>query len=767
MGKLTISGVGGRGTFVHLYVNGLYWGLYNPVERSDAGMLSKYFGGAYEDWMALDHDGIRHGDPTRFNYLTNTLLNQDLSTSTNYEQFKSYLDVEKFCDYLIVSWMTGMSDWPNNNFHGGNRNVPAEPFRYFAWDNEYSWDVSFNSNQGAWVHPQFRKNPTGTSTMAKIWHAARKNSDFMRVFVERVNKHCFNGGALTDAASRARWAQINNYINTAIIGESARWGDALEDGVTRTRNIHWLPEVNRVDGLMNGNVTRFINALVAEGYYSAPSSSQKVVSFSLMNADTDQLIKEIQPGEVINVAAYTTKNFNIRANTEPLTVGSVKMALSGQQVKNSTETAAPYALFGDNNGNYNNWVPTAGDYTLMGTPYTQASGGGTAGTPLTISFKLVNQPTSTTYNLTVTAANGSVLKSPDQPSYESGSTVMLTATPVTGYQFSGWSGSASGTANPLTITMNVNKSITANFSRTGTSTYSLTVGTTGSGTVTKSPNQASYNSGSNVTLTATPATGYTFNGWSGSATVTTNPLTVTMNGNKNINASFILAPGQQVVSFTLINAATDQPIRTLSSGSEINLAIVKSLNIRANTNPSSVGSVKLVLSGKQSRSTVETGAPYALFGDKSGNYNSWTPATGSYTLKGTAYSAANGGGSASATYTITFTVVNKSVTQSREVLEVAEKAEKEQTNMFGQVIAYPTPTPFGQLQVKLSKPIKGNLNYFLVSATGAKLAAGHLSLNQPSSELSFDFSRQMKVSGVYYLRLEGEKVRANVKLMRQ
>lgn len=273
-----ISGTGGRGTFVHLYVNGLYWGLYNPVERTDNGMLTHYFGGAFADWMSLDHDGVRDGDPSRFNYLTGTLINQDMSIAANYTQLKSYLDVSKFCDYLIVSWMMGMTDWPGNNFHGGNRNNPAAPFFYNAWDAEWSFDVTNGSNQGAWVHPQFRNTTTGTATIAKIWHAARQNSEFMQLFADRVYKHCFNSGALTDAASRARWALINSFINTAIIAESARWGDALNDGITRTRDTHWTPEVNRVDGLMNGNVVRFINALQEQGYYptvTAPAFNQE------------------------------------------------------------------------------------------------------------------------------------------------------------------------------------------------------------------------------------------------------------------------------------------------------------------------------------------------------------------------------------------------------------------------------------------------------------------------------------------------------------
>ena len=68
-----------------------------------------------------------------------------------------------------------------------------------------------------------------------------------------------------------------------------------------------------------------------------------------------------------------------------------------------------------------------------------------------------------TYTLTVSASNGTVSKSPDQASYAAGTVVTLTATPNSGYTFTGWSGSASGSANPLSVTMDGNKTIAANF----------------------------------------------------------------------------------------------------------------------------------------------------------------------------------------------------------------------------------------------------------------------------------------------------------------
>src|SRR5690606_10803980 len=142
-----------------------------------------------------------------------------------------------------------------------------------------------------------------------------------------------------------------------------------------------------------------------------------------------------------------------------------------------------------------------------------------------------------TFTLNVTAQNGTVSKTPNQATYASGAQVVLTPTPTTGYRFSGWSGDASGTANPLTVTMNGNKNITANFTQIPANTFTLNV-IAQNGTVSKTPNQASYNSGTVVVLNATPAAGYQFTGWSGDATGSTNPLSVTMNSNKNITANF-------------------------------------------------------------------------------------------------------------------------------------------------------------------------------------------------------------------------------------
>jgi hypothetical protein len=157
----------------------------------------------------------------------------------------------------------------------------------------------------------------------------------------------------------------------------------------------------------------------------------------------------------------------------------------------------------------------------------------------------------TTYPITVSlSGTGSVTSSPSgiicaptcTASFPSGSLVTLTASGVSGSMFSGWSGACSGTA-PCAITGNVPISVTATFAAAPpTSPLTLTVGVSGSGTVTSTPAgiacpatkcSASFPAGTAVSMTATAASGWTFYSWSGglcsgsgSCVVTTSGLVV-------------------------------------------------------------------------------------------------------------------------------------------------------------------------------------------------------------------------------------------------
>lgn len=172
-----------------------------------------------------------------------------------------------------------------------------------------------------------------------------------------------------------------------------------------------------------------------------------------------------------------------------------------------------------------------------GESMTVASTDATYAFQLTASINLVANFESDTYTLNVTAENGTVMKDPEMTDYNSGAIVVLTAEPVTGYVFTEWTGDETGTQNPLSITMNSNKNITANFTEIPPNTFALNVVAL-NGSVLKDPESISYNSGDIVELTATPNAGYTFTGWSDDASGSDNPLSVTMNSDMNITANF-------------------------------------------------------------------------------------------------------------------------------------------------------------------------------------------------------------------------------------
>jgi len=181
-------------------------------------------------------------------------------------------------------------------------------------------------------------------------------------------------------------------------------------------------------------------------------------------------------------------------------------------------------------------TPTGIDNTWTVTPPTGVSVIGVAGSDLYGNPGTATYATST-YTLTVdTVGSGSVTKNPEQASYNYGDVVELTAVPVDGWSFSSWSGSLSGSASPSSLTVTGDMSVTATFIQGG---YSLMVSTVGSGSVAKVPDQASYHLGNSVELTATPAAGWSFSGWSGDLTGSTNPATLAIDADPSVTATFI------------------------------------------------------------------------------------------------------------------------------------------------------------------------------------------------------------------------------------
>lgn len=258
--QLAMTGWACRGLFVHLYLNGLYWGLYNPIERPESGYWSDWFGGSKGDYFARNHGGPLDGSPTWFNGL--------IGGATNWSTVLARLDVGAFCDYILYWTFCGGGDWPgtgggNNNWYAGNRNLPQPgKVRFFVWDCEDSW-INLPNRPGAPLDGAriCRDLLVGPYDISILWRGAQAVADFRLAFADRVYKHCYNDGALAEASMRRRFDSITARVDHGVVGESARWGRFDARGVTWTRDGDWLPYTNAMRAMFVGNTPQLVAAL--------------------------------------------------------------------------------------------------------------------------------------------------------------------------------------------------------------------------------------------------------------------------------------------------------------------------------------------------------------------------------------------------------------------------------------------------------------------------------------------------------------------------
>ncbi|MBN1996611.1 DUF4832 domain-containing protein [candidate division KSB1 bacterium] len=151
------------------------------------------------------------------------------------------------------------------------------------------------------------------------------------------------------------------------------------------------------------------------------------------------------------------------------------------------------------------------------------------------------------YELLTNATNGSIDLDPAGGIYEEGTQVTLTAIPEFGYTFSSWSGDLSGTENPVVITMDADKNVTANF--VSVPVYEITTSAV-NGSIELDPEGGRYEEGTKVTVRAVPEFGYRFSEWGGDLSGSKNPETITVDSDKNISAAFDHVGGGTLVFAT-------------------------------------------------------------------------------------------------------------------------------------------------------------------------------------------------------------------------
>ncbi|MBW8041159.1 MAG: hypothetical protein FVQ85_14310, partial [Planctomycetes bacterium] len=232
-----------HGTFVHLYINGLYWGLYNPTERPQASFAANYFGGKKEDWDALNSAAPTGDSTTDTWYAMLNLVRQGLTTNEAYQRLQGknpdgtpnpayvdYLDVENYIDYMLVNFFTGNRDWPGHNWYAAMNRVDPSGWKCFSWDAE--WVVGMRSG--------LYENRTGVgNSLSEPYSYLRDNAEFRLLFADHAHRAFHNGGLLYVDPDNPNWDQsrpernrpaalyseLADSIERAMVAESARWGD--------------------------------------------------------------------------------------------------------------------------------------------------------------------------------------------------------------------------------------------------------------------------------------------------------------------------------------------------------------------------------------------------------------------------------------------------------------------------------------------------------------------------------------------------------------
>ncbi|XAL99504.1 lamin tail domain-containing protein [Phycisphaeraceae bacterium D3-23] len=275
--QLALGQPSSHGARAHLYLNGVYWGLYNPVERPDANFSASYYGGDPDNWDVINTGSATDGNTNSWNTLVGLAQNvanagSEAQRTTAYYHLQganqdgsnnpaveNYLDVDNYIDYLITNFYGGNADWPHNNYYmGRERGLDSTGFKFHMWDAE--WSLGLNASVNS--------DRTGVSAgPAEPYSDLRASAEFRLAFADRVHRAFFNDGPLTTANAIERYQGILDTIDSAINAEVGRWGDQ-HNGAGYDRN-DWLGESNSViNGWLTQRANIFVNQLRNAGLYS-------------------------------------------------------------------------------------------------------------------------------------------------------------------------------------------------------------------------------------------------------------------------------------------------------------------------------------------------------------------------------------------------------------------------------------------------------------------------------------------------------------------
>jgi hypothetical protein len=212
---LEMGNLAPHGRFVHVYLNGNYWGQYHLRERWNADMASSYFGGPKADYDAVNlNDGFRNDEKVYDG--TGVLWNEtkQLASGSNAWDFnENHIDFANLIDFILL-WVSGNSE---SEVRLLGSKVQGQPFRFQMKDAD-----------GFLRSPGHSVNTAGPLSLMSS-NLINRNPDYAMLVADRIHMHFFNDGVLTPERNIARLQKRVDEARLGFIAESARWGNQFRE----------------------------------------------------------------------------------------------------------------------------------------------------------------------------------------------------------------------------------------------------------------------------------------------------------------------------------------------------------------------------------------------------------------------------------------------------------------------------------------------------------------------------------------------------------
>lgn len=325
-----------RSRYYHLFLNGMYWGLFQTQERAEARFASDYFGDSSEDYdvIKVGTDGYvveaTDGTIDKWEDIYNDLQggyenNEDYfrlegkdSEGNPVPGGEKLVDIDNLIDYMIGIFYTGNFDAPTspfssnkgaNNFYAiVNKDDKDKGFMFFNHDAEHSlfyyqhWPgigiqedrVNIGTLTGDWKMENY-----SLTTFHPQWlhFKLSANEEYRIRFADRAVMFLSQGGELTPEKCAQRFSARASQIEKAIIGESARWGDGI-GSYLKTKDDHWDYEIEHmISQFFPVRTDITINQLKYANLYPSVDAPEIYRNANLLTAQE----YDINPGWIISL----------------------------------------------------------------------------------------------------------------------------------------------------------------------------------------------------------------------------------------------------------------------------------------------------------------------------------------------------------------------------------------------------------------------------------------------------------------------------------